>query len=395
MQQLSLKRREDRRLRAGHLWIFSNEVDVARTPLAGFAPGEPATVLDAGDRPLGTAYVNPASLICARLISHAPNTPLDATLLRERLNRALALRAHLFDAPWYRLCHGEGDFLPGLIVDRYGDVLAVQITTAGMDVLRDDVVAVLTELLHPTTVILRNDVPARDLEGLPRVVETPLGAPPETLSVPENGAWFTVPFLRGQKTGWFYDQSSNRAEAARYARKADVLDAFCYAGGFGVTAALNGAASVTFLDASRAALDCASANLAANAPECPGEAVHGDALIRLAELRDAGRRFGVVCIDPPAFIKRRKDAAKGLAAYRRVNELALDLLTDDGVLVSCSCSHHLDAAVLRHIISQGAARRRFHGQVLYLGGQGPDHPVHMAMPETAYLKCVVARFRHT
>ncbi len=393
MQQLSLKRREDRRLRAGHLWIFSNEVDVARTPLTGFAPGEPATVLDAGGRPLGTAYVNPASLICARLISHAPDTPLDAALLRDRLTHALTLRERLFDAPWYRLCHGEGDFLPGLVVDRYDDVLAVQLTTAGMDARRDDLLAVLDDLLHPSAVLLRNDIPARDLEGLPRLVETPLGTPPAVLSVPENGARFSVPFLEGQKTGWFYDQRANRAEAARYARGVDVLDAFCYAGGFGVAAAVAGAASVTFMDASSDALDCASANLAANAPQCPGEALHGDALTKLAELRDTGRRFGLVCIDPPAFIKRRKDAARGLTAYRRANSLALDLLTDDGVLVSCSCSHHLDAAVLRHIITQAAARRRLHGQVLYLGGQGPDHPIHTAMPETAYLKCVAARFR--
>lgn len=391
MKQLCLKRREERRLRAGHLWVFSNEVDSARTPLTLFTPGEAVEVLRDNGQVLGSAYVNPASLICARLVSHRPRTPLDADLLRVRLQQALELRERRFSAPFYRLCHGEGDMLPGLVVDRYGDVLALQIGTAGMDRVRDDVLSVLEDLLHPRAVLLRNDIAARDLEGLPRENSCPVGIAPEELDIPENGVHFTVPFAHGQKTGWFFDQRANHAAAARFARGQAVLDVFCYCGGFGVTAAVAGARSVTFLDASATALDYAGRNLAANAA-CPGETLHGDALQQLAELRRQGRRFGLICLDPPAFIKRRKDAEQGLEAYRRVNGLALDLLEPGGVLVSCSCSHHLDAAVLRRIIGREATRRHLQSQMLFAGAQDSDHPVHTAMPETAYLKSFGLRF---
>lgn len=392
MQQLCLKRGEDRRLRTGHLWIFSNEVDIKRSPLTAFAPGEAAAVVDSGGRPIGTAYVNPASLISARLVSRQSNCPLDADLLRARLIKALALRTQLFSQPYYRLCHSEGDFLPGLTIDRYGDHLAVQITTAGMEVHVTTVTGILAELLNPASITLCNTTTVRQLEQLPSYTETVLGTAPAQLTVPENGAEFTVAFLDGQKTGWFYDQRVNRAEAARYAQGVDMLDAFSYAGGFGVMAALGGARSVTFLDASSAALGMAEANAALAAPQCPRHTLHGDALELLSRLKEEGRRFGVVSVDPPAFIKRRKDSEQGLQAYRRVNELAMDLLEDGGVLVSSSCSHHLESEMLRRIITQTAAKRRLHGQILYQGTQGPDHPIHTAMPESAYLKCVIGRF---
>lgn len=179
-------------------------------------------------------------------------------------------------------------------------------------------------------------------------------------------------------------------EAAKYAKGKTVLDAFCYAGAFGVMAARNGAAGVTFLDASKQALDMASRNLAANAG-CPGETLPGDALDTLAALRDGGRKFGVVCVDPPAFIKRKKDAEQGLNAYRRVNDLGLQLVENGGILTSCSCSHHLEAEALRRLIAQCAAKRGLNTQLLYQGFQGPDHPVHPSMPETAYLKVFILR----
>lgn len=392
MQQLSLKKGEDRRLRTGHLWIFSNEVDVKRTPLTAFAPGEAAAVVDSGGRPIGTAYVNPASLICARLVSRQSQCPLDAELLRSRLEKALALRTRLFPQPFYRLCHSEGDFLPGLTIDRYGDHLAVQISTAGMEVHKDVLVGILGDMLHPASLTLCNDTAMRPLENLSCYTETVMGTAPAQVTVPENGAEFTVAFLSGQKTGWFYDQRVNRAEAARYAHGVDMLDAFCYAGGFGVMAARGGARSVTFLDASAPALAMAEANTTLAAPDCPQHHLHGDALDILGTLKDSGKRFGVVSIDPPAFIKRRKDVDQGLLAYRRVNELAMDLLEDGGVLVSSSCSHHLESAMLRRIITQTAAKRRLHGQIVYQGTQGPDHPIHTAMPESAYLTCVIGRF---
>ena len=247
MQQLFLKKHEDRRLRAGHLWIFSNEVDVKRSPLTAFAPGEAAQVCAADGRTIGTAYVNPASLIAARIVSRKADEPLDAALIKKRLERALQLRETLFDVPFYRLCHGEGDWLPGLVLDRYGDVFSAQITTAGMEAQKDALLEVLGELFTPKAVLLRNDVGVRTMENLPLLVETGMGTVPDEIEVRESGAAFTVSLAEGQKTGWFYDQRPNRVEAAKYAKGKTVLDAFCYAGAFGVMAARNGAAGVTFL----------------------------------------------------------------------------------------------------------------------------------------------------
>lgn len=394
MQTLWLNKGEERRLRAGHLWVFGNEVDGAKSPLAAFAPGEAVNVRDARGGFIGSAFVNPHSLICARLYSRDRDRELDADLLRQRLRAALALRERLFDRPFYRLCHGEGDLLPGLIIDRFGDHLTLQAGTAGMDVRREDILACLDELLHPASLLLDNDLSVRALEGLPRE-NVLIGPVPQRLELPENGCTFAAPLLDGQKTGWFYDQRANRREAARHADGADVLDIFCYAGGFGVTAAANGARSVTFIDASPQAVELAAANAARNVPRLAGaDAIHalcGDAFERLRELHEAGKRFGLICLDPPAFIKRRKDAAQGLAAYRSINALALQLLAPGGVIASCSCSHHLPADELRHCLSQAAARQRIALRLLHCGGQGPDHPVHAAMPETAYLKCFIAQ----
>jgi 23S rRNA (cytosine1962-C5)-methyltransferase len=396
MRALRLKRGEDRRLRAGHLWIFSNEVNTAASPLTDFAPGDPAEVLDAGGHTLGTAYVNPASLICARLVSRRPRDPLGPEMLRKRLGQALALRERLFSRPFYRLCHGEGDFLPGLILDRYNDILVAQFNTAGMDRAREQVLDAL-ENLRPSCVVLRNDTPAREAEGLPRVVETPLGTAPPQLFVEENSLNFHVPFMpengrfAGQKSGWFFDQRDNRREAARYARGAEVLDAFCYAGAFGVYAAISGARSVCFTDSSSGALAAALANISANVPDCAAEGLPGDASGEegtLHKLREQGRRFDLVCLDPPAFIKRRKDAAEGLAAYRSLNALGADLLKDPGVLVTSSCSYHLSAGELQRCVTRAALRRGLHARILYQGSQAADHPVHPAMPESRYLTCL-------
>lgn len=393
--QLFLKKNEERRVRAGHLWVFSNEINTTKSPLTACQPGEAATLHSADGRALGSGYVNPASLIAFRLVSRNSEMPLDADLLRRRLGRALALREQLFAVPYYRLCHGEGDFLPGLVVDRFGDLVSVQITTAGMERLKDDVVAVLVELLQPSTVVLRNDTGSRQLEGLPLYVETPIGSLPDNTEILEGNMRCEAPFAPdkgGQKTGWFYDQRRNREVTASLVTKgSSVLDAFSYVGGFGCAAAVAGAGRVTFMDASASALAAAETNLTRNAPQCDGEAVKGDALNVLAELKEAGRRFDVVCIDPPAFIKRRKDAAEGLVAYRRVNDLAIQLATDGGIVVSSSCSHHLEAEALHRLMTQSAVKRGLCAQLLHQGMQGPDHPIHPAMPETAYLKCFVMR----
>ena len=387
METVFLKKGEDRRLRVGHLWVFSNEVDVKRSPLTAFAPGQPVQVADAGGRVLGCGYVNPASLIAVRLISRKADEELGPDLLRRRIADALALRQRMFSRPFYRLCHGEGDFLPGLVADRHGDHLVCQITTAGMDAQTDALVNILDELLHPSSILLANDVASRTLEGLERFQKAALGTVPEETAVEENGMTYTVPLAGGQKTGWFYDQRMNRAALTPFVLAqpgCSVLDAFCYVGSFGALAAKNGAGSVSFMDASAQALDYARRNAASAG--CDAETLQGDALALLAELRREGRQFDIVCLDPPAFIKRKKDAKQGLEAYTRVNELGLDLVKPGGMLMTCSCSHHLEAEALRNMVTRAAGKRRRFARLLFQGFQGPDHPIHPAMPETAYLK---------
>ena len=287
-------------------------------------------------------------------------------------------------------CHRQADSWPGLVIDRYGDHLTVQVTTAGMDQRREALTAALHTLLRPTSILWANDLAARGLENLSREQESE-GLLPERLEVPENGCRFFAPCATGQKTGWFYDQRPNRAELARYAKDADVLDIFSYVGGFGVTAAAAGARSVTFVDASAQALAFAEENARANAPGCEAHTLCGDAFDLLRQMRDEGRRFQAISLDPPAFIKRRKDAALGLAAYRQANDLAVQLLAPGGILATSSCSHHLEVQALRGCLTHAATKRKLHARILFAGGQGPDHPIHAAMPETAYLKCFIAQ----
>ena len=388
-----LRRGEERRIKAGHLWVFANEVDVRKTPLKDFAPGEEATVQDFRGAGLGSACVSPGSLICARLYARKPDVPLDGDLVRQRLSQALALRGRLFDKPFYRLAYGEGDFLPGLVADRFGSHVALQVTTAGMEARKDLVRAVLEELVHPASIAWDNAVRARELEQLPPdpVQE---GDCPAELEVPEGGCSYLAPCLGGQKTGWYYDQRPNRAMAAALCRQipdAEVLDAFSYVGGFGTACGRAGAKSCVFADASEQALGYCSRNLERNAPGTACEILQGDAFETLGKMRADGRRFDLVSIDPPAFIKRRKDMKEGLAAYARINQLAMGLVRDGGILVSSSCSQHLGMDGLRGSVARAAARTGAHARLLYAGGQGPDHPVHCAMPETAYLKCLAVQ----
>lgn len=387
---LRLRKNEDRRLRAGHLWVFSNEVDTAATPLTAFQPGDPVEVQDSRGAPLGAAYVNPRSLIAARVVSRDRAQPLGKPLLRRRLARARALREALFDKPFHRLLYGEGDGVPGLVIDRFGGVLVVQIGTAGVEREKAHLVDVLRDELSPEAIVFRNDAPGRELEGLERYVETAFGTVGETIPLEENGVSFEAP-AAGQKTGWFYDHRMNRARLGAYVGGRRVLDVFSYVGGWGVQAAVAGAAEVTCVDASGPALELAARNAARNGVEDRVRTRQGDAFDVLRMLAADGERFDVVVLDPPAFIKRKKDLKEGEEAYRRVNALAMDVLKPDGFLVSASCSHHLPREALQDAMLR-AARRAGRGlQLLEAGGQGPDHPVHPAIPETAYLKSFVAR----
>jgi 23S rRNA (cytosine1962-C5)-methyltransferase len=387
-QTLRLKKNEERRLIGGHLWVYSNEVDTAATPLSAFQPGELANLHDHRDRPLGTAYVNPHSLICARLISRRPDVPLDSGLIVDRMHAALRLRDRIFDRPWYRAVYGEADSLPGLVVDRFDQTVVVQLTTAGMDSRKPLIVEALQRTLAPRTVIFRNDTAIRSLEGLPLYVEAPPGAP-DRLVVEENGLRFETSLVAGQKTGWYFDHRLMRARLPIYARGQRVLDVFSYVGAWGIQAAVGGAASVTCIDESRPALELLTRNAEINGVADRVEARRGDAFELLKALHDQGESFDVAVLDPPAFIKRRKDFKAGVKAYHRLNQLALRLIRPGGILISASCSFHLSAAELKDIVLHAGGRAGRLLSILEQGHQGPDHPIHPAIEETAYLKSFV------
>jgi len=388
---LRLNKNEDRRLRAGHVWVFSNEVDTRATPLTQFQPGDPVLIEDAAGHVLGTGYVNPHALICARLVSRDPKYVLDQSLLTHRLNIALSLRERLFDAPYYRLAFGDSDGLPGLVVDRYGDILVAQITTAGVERLKTEVVAALVKAIAPRAILFRNDTSSRELEGLTSYVETAHGEVPETVQLSENGVTFSVPLHTGQKTGWFYDQRENRARFRLYVKGARVLDLFSYLGAWGVQAAAAGAASVLCVDSSPKAVEGIRHNTELNRVEDRVTVEREEAFEMLRRLRAARERFDVVVIDPPAFIKRKKDVKEGTQAYQRLNQMAMQVLSKDGFLVSCSCSYHLHRDDLRDILLKSSRHIDRFLEILEEGHQGPDHPVHPAIPETAYLKAFFTR----
>ena len=386
---LLLKPQEERRLQAGHLWIFSNEVNVGATPLTAFAPGAHVQVRSSHNRFLGYAYVNPRTLISARLLGRDPDYPPGRSLLVHRLRVALALRERLYAAPFYRLAFGESDLLPGLVVDRYGDVLVAQIGTAGMEAMKQEILDALIKVVAPRAILWKNDSAIRELEGLERYVATAFGEVPDFVEVPEGGVTFRVPLASGQKTGWYFDQAGNRAMLMRLVRNARVLDVFSYAGSFGLQAARAGAAAVTCVDSSASALEAAAATAAANGLEA--ELLQGDGFDVLESLHADRRRFDAVVIDPPAFIKRRKDHPKGLAAYRRLNQLALQVLDRDGLLLSCSCSYHLGPGELTDAVQRAARHLGRFAQLIGVGAQAPDHPVHPAIDETRYLRAFLFR----
>ncbi len=388
---LRLNKHEDRRLRAGHVWVFSNEVDTRATPLDQFEPGQPVVIEDAAGHALGTGYVNPHALVCARLVSRDPKSILDQSLLTHRLNVALRLREQLYGAPYYRLAFGEADGLPGLVADRYGDILVVQLTTAGMERVKHEVLAALEKVIRPRAILLRNDSAARTLEGLPQYTEPVLGEIPTSIALEEHGVTFEVPLLAGQKTGWFFDQHLNRARLRAYVRGARVLDVFSYLGAFGMQAATAGAREVLCVESSALACEIIARNAARNGVAERLRIAHDDAFEVLRRLRAARERYDVVVLDPPAFIKRKKDIKEGTLAYQRLNRMAMQVLARDGILITSSCSYHLHREQLREILLKMSRHLDRFLAIIEEGHQAPDHPVHPAIPETAYLKTFFAR----
>jgi len=390
LASVCLKKGQERRLNQGHLWIYSNEIDTQKTPLKNFRPGEQVVVKTSQGKDLGIAYINSQSLISARLVSRKTSVLLDRSLFVHRIKIALSLRERLFEKPFYRLIFGESDLLPGVVVDRFDDVLVVQITTAGIEEQRQALIEALDKVLKPTVIVFRNDVKMREMEGLELYSEVALGSLSGTTLIEENQTRFEIDLLKGQKTGWFYDHRMNRARVQEYAQGKRVLDLFSYAGAWGLEAATAGASEVYCVDASEQALDWLDSSAQLNKLKNI-TSIQGNVFDVLKHLRAEREKFDIVIVDPPAFIKRKKDFKEGMNAYRRVNQMAMQLCTRDAVLVSASCSHHMPADTLLQQV-QGAARHldRF-VQMLEQGHQSPDHPVHPAMPETVYIKSFISR----
>lgn len=385
---LRLRKNEERRLKSGHLWVFSNEIDTQATPLKGIEPGSLVAIESSRGEPMGLAYANPESLIAARLLTRNPRESIGPRFLRQRIERALALRDRLYDTPHYRLIYGESDGLPGLVVDRFGDLLVVQSNTAGMDQLEGALIGALKEVLKPRCIVVRNTSSLRTLEGLSERVEVVYGELDETPLVEENGALFAIDPLEGQKTGWFFDHRDNRARLAPWCKDRRVLDLFAYTGAWGLPAAMAGAAYVDAVDVSESALGLLRENAARNGMAERFETHVSDVFEFLRRAREERQHWDVVIVDPPAFIKRRKDGTKGVEAYRRLNQMALQVLSPGGLLVSASCSYHLPREGLKDLLRAAARHLDRHLVILAEGGQGADHPVHPAIPETDYLKAI-------
>jgi len=391
MSALRLKKREERRIQSGHGWVFSNEIDTTLTPLKGLEPGSPVTIETANGKFVAHAYVNPASLISARVTSRRANEPFNATVIRARLQHALDLRDSRYAEPWYRWVHSEGDFLPGLTVDRYGSVLVVQITTAGMELFKDAIIDALQSLSQATAIYLRNDSSVRELEQLPQYREWAFGEAVDVLQIRENNLQFEVPAELGQKTGWFYDHRDSRAELAHWVKDKKVLDVYTYLGAFGLNAAAYGASHVTAIDSSKTAVEAANTNATLNNLQDKFTAQCADAVEAMRSLFEEGERFDVVVLDPPAFIKRRKDRDQGLRHYGLNNRLAMRLLNPGGIIVSASCSQALSHDDLLQQMRLGTPKTSTGLQILSTLRQGADHPVHVSMPETLYLTGAVGR----
>ena len=376
----------DKRGGAGHPWIYANEIRMDAEAKA-VAAGSTVAVHRVDGKPLGVGTFNPHCLIAFRLFARDPGAALDHAFLARRLQRALQLRQRLFERPFYRLVHGEADGLPGLVVDRFDDVVCLQAGTAGMEALLPAVLDALEETLSPRAVVLRNDSAARRLEGLDPYVRVARGAVDGPVEVAEGDVRFLADPLEGQKTGWFFDQRDNRAFMAGLSRGGRMLDVYCYGGGFALAAAAAGATEVLAVDSSAPALDLAQRAAGLNGLDGRCTFLGGKAFEELERL--AGERFRVVAADPPAFVKSRKDLRAGLKGYRKLARLAAGLVEPGGFLFLASCSHNVEAALFADEVARGVARAGRGGRVIRAAGAAPDHPVHPFLPESAYLKTLV------
>ncbi len=391
LPSLQLLKNRQRRLLSGHDWVFSNEIDPESLAGGKLQPGQLVEIMDHRKQFLAMAWYNPNTLIAARIVARKPLTAVDRSLLLDRLIDAREIRDRIYGAPFYRWVHGESDRLPGLVIDQFGEFLAVQINSAGMEAVRPILLEALAELGPFTGIVFQQDSEFRKLEGLPAGPAEVVGEIPAEVLVREGSLELTTSLTSGQKTGWFYDQRDNRTRLARYVAGQSVADLYCYAGAWGLQAAQRGASSVTCVDSSSWSIGLARRNAERNGIEAV-EFIEADCVETLKAWAAEKRTFDVVVIDPPALIKRRKDIEAGIQAYYQLNRLAARVVRPGGILISCSCSHHLPEAELVTIINHAAWKDGGRpASILEFGSQSADHPVHPAMPETRYLKAIFVR----
>ncbi|MEB3238458.1 MAG: class I SAM-dependent rRNA methyltransferase [Candidatus Sericytochromatia bacterium] len=381
-----LTRKGEDRLRQGHPWVFGADVAHADIDIAGWVD-----VLDRKGRPLGVASYNPATGLCLRMHGGSRDTT-EPGWIRRRLDEALALRkSWLPDAEAWRLVHGEADGLPALVVDRYGDWLVVQSMSWGSDQLLPGIVAALQDLLQPRGIIERSEGFARKLEGLePRNGLLAGVAPEGTVRITENGVAYHVDLLGGQKTGFFLDQRPNRARLATFAAGRTVLNAFCYSGGFSMPAAKAGARMVTGIDIAADAVELARRNARENQVDEVCQWVEDNAFDHLRLMQKRGDRFDIVVLDPPAFTKNKASIPGAIRGYKEINLRGLSMVQPGGLLVTSSCSHHMDTETFLEVLAAAAVDAGRRIRVVDVTGPGPDHPSLPGSPESRYLKCVWA-----
>lgn len=374
-----------KRAASGHPWVYSNEVTMDGAAKA-LPAGSLVTLRAAGGEPLGVATFNPHTLVSARILARDPARRIDRGFFAERLEAALALRRRLYDEPFYRLVHAEADGLPGLVADRFGDVLVAQLNTAGMAALEGEIIEACTAVLAPKAVVLRNDSGARALEGLGTEVRVAAGEIAGPVELRENGVRFLADVLAGQKTGWFFDQRENRRFVAGLAKGARVLDLYSHTGGFAVAAAIAGADRVLALDRSEPALALAAEAAAMNGVGETCRFQRADIFETLERLGSENERFDLVIADPPAFVKSKKDLGPGLRGYRKLARLAASRVAPGGLMFIASCSHNVEPAAFSEAVRRGLEDARRGGRILRSSGAAADHPVHPWLPESAYLK---------
>lgn len=387
---LRLQKGKEKEVLKGCPWVYAGDL-VESSELLFTEPGDIAQLLSAKGEYIGTGYYNHRSKLAFRMLTRDRRQNLGVDFFAHHFRKALERRERKIDVPYYRLAHAESDGLPGLVVDRFGDTVVCQVATAGMERLQPVWLAALEEVLAPQTIVLRNDIPARKLEGLEQNVEVIKGKVPALTQVSENGAWYLADLINGQKTGWFYDQRESRAYMAKLSEGKTFLDVYCHSGGFGIVAAKQGASAVTFVDSSALALDLAMQAAALNDVATHCTKLQGNAFEVMEALAKQGQQFDVVIADPPAFVKAKKDIASGMKGYEKVTKYAAALVAPGGVLYVASCSHHAQRHAFAKAVEQGVRKAGRSGKVIATLGAATDHPVHHHLPQSEYLKAVVVR----